>query len=170
MGVPMAWTDWVRQWLGNRAKRSRAAGQSTRRRRRRSQPFLGLEALEDRTLFAVGVLSASAFPAGPAPTSATANGQSEVAPAHSVSDDGRYIVFVSTADNVVPGQVDTQTVQDVFLHDRVTNITKLVSHTLASPTTTANGPSVNAVISGDGSTVVFYSFATDLVAGQTFSF
>src|SRR5262249_53184771 len=33
-----------------------------------------------------------------------------------------------------------------------------------------NGPSVNAVISGDGSTVVFYSFATDLVAGQTFSF
>jgi hypothetical protein len=132
-----------------------------------------VEALEERALFAASLLSAAAFPSGPHPTSASANGQSEVAPTHSVSDNGRYTVFVSTADNVVPGQVESPTTENVFLYDKTAGTTKLVSHTAGTTpnalATTANGPSVNAVISGDGSTVLFFSFATDLIAGETFA-
>jgi hypothetical protein len=132
-----------------------------------------LEVLEDRTLFAASVLSAAAFPAGPQPTSATANGQSEVAPSHSISDNGRFAVFASTANNIVPGQIQNQPTENIFLHDQTTGATTLVSHTAGTDATavatSANGRSMNAIISGDGSTVLFFSLATDLIAGETFA-
>src|SRR5262249_12869564 len=101
--------------------------------------------------------------------SKTANGLSEVTPEHSMSKDGRFTVFVSDAVNVVTGQTDTNGTFDVFLYDHDTNTKTLISHTSASSTTAGNGMSTNAVISADGKTVAFYSLATDLISGQTFT-
>jgi hypothetical protein len=55
-----------------------------------------------------------------------------------VSADGRWIVFVSAAPHLVAGQVDTNGATDVFLHDRVSGTTTLVSHVPGAPTTTGN--------------------------------
>ncbi|HEY2293364.1 MAG TPA: hypothetical protein VGM86_21900, partial [Thermoanaerobaculia bacterium] len=45
-----------------------------------------------------------------------------------ISADGRYVAFLSAADNLVPGQVDTNSGSDAFLYDRVSRTTVLVSH------------------------------------------
>jgi len=90
----------------------------------------------------------------------------ELYPAPSLSDDGRYAVFVSTAANLVPGQRDTglgELGRDVFLQDFATGTVTLVSRTASSPVTTGNQASGEAVISGDGRFVAFISDATDLV-------
>ena len=79
-----------------------------------------------------------------------------------LSDDGRYIVFDSTADNLVAG--DTNAARDVFLHDRITGETRRVS--VASDGAQANGDScaISAPrISGDGRYIVFDSEADNLV-------
>jgi Tol biopolymer transport system component len=87
--------------------------------------------------------------------------------AQAISADGRYFVFQSEAPNLVPGQIDDNLGSDVFVHDRVTGTTELVSRsTGSSPTTTGNFSSSEAAISGDGRYVVFTSLAEDLVPGQ----
>ncbi len=98
--------------------------------------------------------------------SRTANGLSEVSPIDAVSDDGRFTVFFSNAVNLVAGQVDANQTTDVFLFDRQTQTTKLLSAVNGS-TTTGNGLSTNAVISADGKTVLFYSFSTNLLSSAT---
>jgi Tol biopolymer transport system component len=107
----------------------------------------------------------------PAASSDTASGSAPHAlfpPA--VSRDGRYVAFLSAANNLVAGQVDRNTTNgqganDVFVYDRVARTTALVSHDAASPATGGNGESENPVISADGRWVVFPSFATNLVDG-----
>ena len=42
-----------------------------------------------------------------------------------ISDDGRYIAFVSSASNLVEN--DTNNLRDVFVHDRVTQTTKRIN-------------------------------------------
>jgi Tol biopolymer transport system component len=78
-----------------------------------------------------------------------------------ISSDGRFISFRSTAGNLVPG--DTNGLPDVFLYDRQTGIMTLLSANRFS-----NGPGDNRSLapafSADGRTVVFQSWATDLVA------
>jgi Tol biopolymer transport system component len=95
-----------------------------------------------------------------APPSDTGNGYD-----HAFSSDGRYVVFVSDVANLVPGQVDPGESSDVFLHDRETGTTTLVSRSAASPVTAGNAHSSHPVISADGRFVAFESDATDLVAG-----
>ncbi len=107
--------------------------------------------------------------ADPGLPSLNANGLSEIAPAHAVSDDGRFVVYSSVSPNTVAGEKDATLTQNIFLYDKTTQKSTLVSHVAGLPTTTANGLSANAVISGDGSTVVFYSYATNMVSGETFS-
>src|SRR5262249_33674303 len=97
----------------------------------------------------------------------TANGLSEMAPVHAMSDDGHFTVFISTAINVVAGQVDTNKTADVFLFDKTAGTNTLVSHVPGSLATTGNGLSSNAVISGDGKTIVFYTLATNLGSTAT---
>jgi Tol biopolymer transport system component len=85
-----------------------------------------------------------------------------------MSADGRFVVFPSSATNVVPGVADANGASfDVFLLDRLTGEVKLVSHRFDSLTTTGSGiggiQGRNAVISADGRFVVFESAATDLV-------
>jgi Tol biopolymer transport system component len=91
---------------------------------------------------------------------AQANGQSEIP---GISGDGRFVIFVSPATNLVPG--DTNGVSDVFMHDRVTGAMSRIS--VDSAGTQANGTSFDATISADGRYIAFTSLATNLVAGDT---
>src|SRR5262249_39514732 len=72
-----------------------------------------LEMLEERVVPAVQLVSAAA-----SGTSSTANGTSVATNQGSISDDGRYVVYLSDATNLVSGQSDTNTVGDVFLYDK----------------------------------------------------
>ena len=80
-----------------------------------------------------------------------------------ISDDGRWVAFQSTAGNVVAG--DFNGTIDIFLRDRQTGTTTLVSTTASG--TSGNSSSASPSISADGSRVAFLSVASDLVAGDT---
>lgn len=82
-----------------------------------------------------------------------------------LSQDGRYVAYDARATDLVAGQVDTNAEGDVFLYDRVSGSSTLVSHTSASPVTAGNGPSRIQGLSADGRHLVFLSSATDLVPG-----
>lgn len=80
-----------------------------------------------------------------------------------LSADGRFVLFVAYASNLVPG--DTNDEVDVFVFDRQTGETTRVSVT--SSGAEAHGWSTNPHFSADGRTVVFESDAPDLVPGDT---
>ncbi|TWU35785.1 FG-GAP repeat protein [Novipirellula aureliae] len=80
-----------------------------------------------------------------------------------ISGDGRYVTFASSATNLVPN--DTNSKRDVFVHDRVTGLTKPIS--VASDGSEANDHSGQSVLSGNGRYVVFESRASNLVPGDT---
>ncbi len=82
---------------------------------------------------------------------------------YSMSADGRFVAFASTADNLVPG--DTNGASDVFLHDRSNGVTARIS--VAGFGAEADGVSHAPAISADGEYVAFVSSATNLVAGDT---
>jgi Tol biopolymer transport system component len=86
--------------------------------------------------------------------------------ASGLSADGRYAVFVSGAADLIPGVVDTNASQDVFLYDRVLKKTTLVSRSAASPAHAANAGSGFPSLSADGRHVLYQSDATDVVPGQ----
>ena len=77
-----------------------------------------------------------------------------------ISDDGRYVAFSSRADNLAAHDTDTD--DDVFVRDRQTDTTILISETTGVFATTSDGSSVEPVISGDGSAVAFTTTATNL--------
>jgi len=81
----------------------------------------------------------------------------------SMSADGRFVAFSSSATNLVPG--DTNGQSDVFVHDRRTGTTERVS--VDSAGTEANGWSERPSISADGRFVAFCSYATNLVPRDT---
>ncbi len=81
-----------------------------------------------------------------------------------VSADGRFVVFVSGADNLVTN--DNNGVFDVLVRDRQLGQTVLVSVN-ASGTRSGNGASQSPTISANGQFVVFESTASDLVANDT---
>ncbi len=78
-----------------------------------------------------------------------------------LSADGRYVVFQSSATNLVTGVSGTQ----VYRHDRMSGVTLLVS--VASTGTPGNNVSRDPSVSANGRYVAFASFATDLVDGDT---
>jgi hypothetical protein len=82
----------------------------------------------------------------------------------SISGDGRFVVFLSSATNLVAG--DTNGFADVFLRDRLLNTTERVS--VDASGTQANGASEFApAISANGAVIAFDSVATNLVANDT---
>jgi Tol biopolymer transport system component len=85
---------------------------------------------------------------------------------YSISADGRYIVFDSFSSNLVPG--DTNGTSDIFLHDRLTGITTLIS--VNNNGVQGNDGSLSPSISADGRFVTFWSWATNLVPGDTNGF
>ena len=76
-----------------------------------------------------------------------------------ISDDGRFVVFSSTASNIVPLPGSSLRVQ-VFLRDRRTERTMLVSRTTAGGM--SNGGNDEPDISEDGRFIALVSTATDL--------
>ena len=87
--------------------------------------------------------------------------------ARAVSADGRWVVYESDAAHLIAGQADTNGRKDVFLYDRTTRQTVLVSHSAASAVTAGNGASLQPSLSADGRYVSFLSSADDLAAGAT---
>jgi Tol biopolymer transport system component len=81
----------------------------------------------------------------------------------SISADGRYVAFASSASNLVSG--DTNDHQDIFVHDRQTGQTTRVS--VASDGTQTYVFSFDPSISADGRYVAFGSEADNLVSGDT---
>lgn len=80
-----------------------------------------------------------------------------------ISANGRYVAFWSRADNLVSG--DTNSEEDVFVHDRQTGITERVS--VASDGTQGDDDATTSAISADGRYVAFLSRASTLVSGDT---
>ncbi len=78
-----------------------------------------------------------------------------------VSQDGRYVVFVSSATNLVAS--DGNGAPDVFLHDRQTGATERVS--LSEAGTEVDGFSGLPSISADGRYVAFENDSSDIVSG-----
>jgi len=81
----------------------------------------------------------------------------------SISSDGRYVAFVSSATNLVAGDING--VDDIFVRDMTLGTTERVS--VNSDEEELNNSSYTAMISKNGSYVVFESDATDAVAGDT---
>ena len=84
----------------------------------------------------------------------------------SVSADGRYVAFESRAANLVPG--DSNGRADVFVRDRQLGTTERVS--VGPGGAQGDGPSAFGqvpAISGNGRSVAFQSYATNLVAHDT---
>lgn len=103
----------------------------------------------------------------------TASGQE---PTTSISGDGRFVAFASDHSDLVPGDVNGAS--DVFLYDRKTERTTLISKSssgvlgsgvclLSQDGTFTETGSMWPAISEDGSSVAFQSCATDLVPGDT---
>ena len=80
-----------------------------------------------------------------------------------ISANGRYVAFASIASNLVAG--DTNNEADLFVRDRRTGSTERVSVDGAGGQ--ANGGSFFPAISASGRYLAFYSFASNLVAGDT---
>jgi Tol biopolymer transport system component len=79
-----------------------------------------------------------------------------------VSDDGRYVVFLSDAENLVPG--DANGAGDIFAYDRVSHTIELLS--FSSSHEPANGFSRFPSVTPEGNTVVFESTASNFVDGD----
>lgn len=80
-----------------------------------------------------------------------------------VSTDGRYVVFDTSAGNLVSN--DTNEVYDVFLVDRQEETLQRISLSISGDQ--GNGPSRQPHLSSDGRFVVFQSDATNLVPDDT---
>ncbi len=89
-----------------------------------------------------------------------ANGESSTP---SISSDGRYISFLSTANNLVPG--DTNGKRDAFVFDRIAKSTARAS--ISNSGTQANRDIEYAAISGNGRFVTFNTLSTNLTSGPS---
>lgn len=82
-----------------------------------------------------------------------------------ISADGRFVVFESSASNLVSGVNPYGGGTQVFMKDMLTNAVQALS--IKSNGARGNGASSSPQISCDGGVVVFSSQATDLVSGDT---
>jgi Tol biopolymer transport system component len=80
-----------------------------------------------------------------------------------ISTDGRFVAFTSHATNLVSSDINNR--QDVFLHDRLTGRTLLVS--VSDDSLPGEDTSTRPSLSADGRFVVFDSEAGNLVSGDT---
>lgn len=80
-----------------------------------------------------------------------------------MSHDGRYVVFTSDATNLVAG--DNNNARDIFIRDRWRGVTMLASVN-RSGNGSGNGASLSPVLAADRRTLLFQSFASDLIDGD----
>jgi Tol biopolymer transport system component len=81
----------------------------------------------------------------------------------SITPSGRYVAFSSLASNLVYD--DTNGGSDIFVRDRLSNATTLVS--VATNGASGNGASLQTAMSSDGRYVAFASYASNLVSDDT---
>ncbi len=81
----------------------------------------------------------------------------------SISADGRYIAFVSDADNLSSNDINYS--RDIFVHDRVSRTTRIVS--VATGGVRTRFPKYSPAISANGRYVSFASESEDLVKFDT---
>ncbi|MEI7687713.1 MAG: hypothetical protein WCL32_22130, partial [Planctomycetota bacterium] len=101
-------------------------------------------------------------------------------PQGAVSEDGRYVAFVSGAplSYLAPGTTDGSTFaeSEVYLRDRLLGTTTLISRSSILPNTSANNssgqgsPLGQIAISDDGNWVLYESNANDIAPGDTGNF
>jgi Tol biopolymer transport system component len=122
-------------------------------------------------LIAAGTGPAAAAPSGPLTlVSVSTAGESRSGGAASINANGRYVVFLSDASDLVPG--DTNDITDVFVRDRWTGTTSRANLTSAEEQTPPAGDpgagySDSGSISADGRYVAFRSLAGNLAPGTT---
>lgn len=80
-----------------------------------------------------------------------------------ISGDGRFVVFLSQATNLVQNDLNGR-MEDVFVHDRRTNMTRLAN--INTDGVQANRDSDDSAISANGRFVAFHSSASNLVQGD----
>jgi hypothetical protein len=92
-------------------------------------------------------------------------GANDISDSPTISADGRFIAYRSAANNLVSG--DSNGVPDIFLYDHLSGSTVLLT---ASPygNWPANGRSLNPAFSGDGLTLIWQSWANNLM-GRDFN-
>ena len=110
-------------------------------------------------LYVVDVLTGSETLVSGSTSGALANGSST---SPLITENGRYVIFQSSASDLMAN--DTNAFTDVFLRDRLLGVTMLVSANSAGRS--GNGPSTTPVLSLDGRTAAFRSFASDLIPGD----
>jgi Tol biopolymer transport system component len=125
-------------------------------------PARGQPTFTSESPFSTQALSTPAPTAGEGGAASASYQANDHSGSPAISADGRYVAFSSGADNLVPG--DTNEVSDIFVRDRQTGATELVS--LAEDGSPANGSSDPPGISADGRWIVFASVASNLVAGD----
>jgi hypothetical protein len=94
--------------------------------------------------------------------------------APSISADGRFVAYYSAATDLVPNQSNAgNSVQHVFLFDRVTNTNAIIDHQFGAVSTSGDGnggstePLDPPMFSADGFWIAYASGSTNLVSGQT---
>jgi hypothetical protein len=85
-----------------------------------------------------------------------------------ISADGRYVVFSSPSSNLASN--DTNTTEDIFLHDIKTATTTAVSAIVRDTPTSVSSKSTHPSISGDGRFIAFQSGSSKLVETDTDDF
>ena len=81
----------------------------------------------------------------------------------SISSDGRFIAFLSLANNLVAG--DGNSKADIFVRDTQTGLTSLVS--VKADGTQGDNDCAETAMSSDGNVVTFWSTADNLVSGDS---
>lgn len=82
---------------------------------------------------------------------------------HSISEDGRYVLFSSSEKGIVPGDNDTHT--NLFVRDRTALTTTMVSVPYDAALPIA-GPSFSGLMSADGSRIAYKSSMMNMVLGS----
>lgn len=101
---------------------------------------------------AVHLVSRAADGSGPAETHSNIRG---------VTPNGQFVLIESSAGDLFNGHIDNGAIQ-IFLHDRISKTTELVSHGLAAPLSSSDSNTGQAFVSDDGRWVAFESDAIAL--------
>lgn len=88
------------------------------------------------------------------------NGRSDVG---DISDDGRYVVFMTRSTNLPAG---SDSYEHIVLKDMTTGAITRVSHMVGDTSTGSNGPSFFPQMTPDGRYVVYQSNSSDIVASD----
>lgn len=148
----MMWRSLRNRIAGRRsARRGTAVGRSAR---------AAVEAMESRRLLSTSLVSVGTDGAAAGGGAIGLNGAGST----NFSPNGRFVLFTSSASNLVNGVTDSNNAADVFLRDLQTNTTSIVSVNAAN---TAVGASALAsfVFSPDSTRLMFRTQSTNMIAG-----